>query len=160
MRDYVRTVAAAGWVLALVACGARDGVDVAAETAALMERAAALAAAEAAQDRQAALDFWAEDAIVHFAGSPPIVGRDGIAAMYDQFFPQIREFEAASTQVEMAASGDLAWELGTNRAVVIGGMGDLLDVGKYLAVWRKIGGEWYVVAVAASSDTPLMSPAP
>ena len=145
-------------LVALTGC-ARDPVpDLAQEIEALQARAVALAAAEAAMDRDAALAFWSEDAVMHLAGSPPIVGRAAVADLYEQVFAQIVEFEATSTQIELAAAGDLAWELGTNRTVVAGGQGGFVDTGKYLAVWRKIDGEWLIVAVAATSDAPYMAP--
>jgi hypothetical protein len=42
--------------------------------------------------------------------------------------------------------------------VLNGPDGDLLDVGKYLAVWKKIDGEWYIVALSYSSDAPAPAP--
>jgi len=131
-------------------------VDIAAETAALEARSAALVAAESAKDRDAALAFWAEDAVMHFAGGPAMVGRDALGGVYDQFFAQVRQFSAEGTRVVMAASGDLAYEIGINRAIVIGQQSDLVDVGKYLSVWQKIDGEWYVVAVSATSDAAFL----
>ena len=145
-------------IAALTGCARDSALDVAHEIETLQGRAAALAAAEAAMDSNAALGFWSDDAVMHLAGSPPIVGRAAVAALYEQVFAQIVEFEANSTQIELAAAGDLAWELGTNRTVVAGGQGGLVDTGKYLAVWRKIDGEWLIVAVAATSDAPYMAP--
>ena len=71
-------------------------------------------------------------------------------------YEDYREVVRLTTQ--LAAAGDLAWELGTNRTVVAGGQGGFVDMGKYLAVWRKIDGEWLIVAVAATSDAPYMVP--
>jgi hypothetical protein len=39
-----------------------------------------------------------------------------------------------------------------------GTQGDLLDIGKYLVVWRKVKGEWYVAALSVSSDAPAPVP--
>jgi hypothetical protein len=32
--------------------------------------------------------------------------------------------------------------------------GPVEDMGKYLVIWRKIDGEWFVAAIAVSSDAP------
>jgi hypothetical protein len=36
--------------------------------------------------------------------------------------------------------------------------GDLLDVGKYLAVLKKVDDEWFVVALSFTSDAPAPVP--
>jgi hypothetical protein len=45
----------------------------------------------------------------------------------------------------------MAWDYGWNRAVY---EGSIEDEGKYLAVWKKINGEWKSVAISFSSDKP------
>ena len=52
----------------------------------------------------------------------------------------------------------MAWEYGINRLVFTGPDGDIVDLGKYLATWRKVDGEWYVAVVSFSSDA--LPPAP
>jgi len=32
--------------------------------------------------------------------------------------------------------------------------GSLEVLGKYLSVWKKIEGDWFIVAIAASNDAP------
>jgi len=145
----------------LVAC-ARPGVDVAAETAAVQARSHAVAAAEAAQDTEAALAFWAADAIVQGAGSPQVQGHEAIRQIYNSLFGtgQLKQFEGTTSYLEVSQGGDLAYEYGINRFVFAGSDGDLLDVGKYLVVWKKIDGEWYAAALSFSSDAPAPVPLP
>ena len=90
------------------------------------------------------------------AGSPLIKGKEAIRELYEQYFESglLREFSGASSHLEMASSGDLAYEYGVNRMVLAGDDHDLLDVGKYLAVWKKINGEWLVIALSFTSDAP------
>ncbi|MDH3459079.1 MAG: DUF4440 domain-containing protein [Gemmatimonadota bacterium] len=149
-------------LLAVAVLGACSGprVDVAAETAAVQARSHGIAAAEAAQSTEQALTFWAEDAIVQPAGSPQVQGHDAIRTLYDSFFGsgQLKQFEGTTSYVEVSQGGDLAYEYGVNRFVLAGPSGDLLDIGKYLAIWRKIGGEWYVVALSFTSDAPAPVP--
>ena len=130
------------------------------ERAALQARTKGVVAAEVAFDVPEALKYWAEDAIMQPAGSPLIKGKKAIRELYKQYFESghLREFSGVSSHLEMAGSGDLAYEYGVNRMVLAGDNRDLLDVGKYLAVWKKINGEWLVVALSFTSDAPEPCP--
>ncbi len=77
------------------------------------------------------------------AGAQQVQGRDAIRALYGRFFSQLKQFGSITSHLEAPQGGDLAYEYGVNRLVLAGPEGDL-DVGKYLAVWRKIDGEWFV----------------
>jgi ketosteroid isomerase-like protein len=149
-------------LLAITVLGACSGprVDVAAETAHVRARSQALAAVEASQNTEGALAYWAQDAIAQPAGAPQIQGREAIRALYNSFFGggQLKKFEGTTTQLQVSSGGDLAYEYGVNRMVLPGPKGDLLDVGKYLVVWKKIDGEWYVAALSFTSDAPAPVP--
>lgn len=147
-------------VALLGGCAAAPQVDIEAETAAVHARSDAVVAAEAAQDAEASTVFWAPDAIVQPAGSPQLQGRDAVLALYREFFEggMLKDFSGTTSHLEVAASGDLAFEYGVNRMVVAGPDGDLLDIGKYLAVWKKIDGEWYIAALSFTSDAPAPAP--
>jgi ketosteroid isomerase-like protein len=154
--SFTFTMVAAG---ALAACAAPQ-VDVAAETEALRARSEGVVAAEAAFDVAAALAFWAEDAIVQGAGTPQIQGKDAIGQVYREYFESgmVKEFSGTTTHLEVSAAGDLAYEYGVNRFVITGPEGDLLDMGKYLVVWKKIDGDWFIAALAFTSDAPAPVP--
>jgi uncharacterized protein (TIGR02246 family) len=141
------------------ACAAGPQVDPAAEAEAIRARSAGIVAAEAAQDAERSTSFYAPDAVAQPAGSPQIQGRDAIRELYGHFFSgMLKDFEGITTEIEVAASGDLAYEYGINRMVLNGPDGDLLDIGKYLAVWRKLDGVWYIAALSFSSDAPAPVP--
>lgn len=154
--SFTFTIIAAG---VFAACAAPQ-VDVAAETEAVRARSAGVVAAEAAFNVAAALTFWAEDAIVQGAGAPQIQGKDAIGELYGQYFESgmLKEFSGQTSYLEVSAGGDLAYEYGVNRFVLAGPEGDLLDMGKYLVVWKKIDGEWFIVALAFTSDA--LAPVP
>jgi ketosteroid isomerase-like protein len=154
--SFTFTIVAAG---IFAACTAPQ-VDVATETEAVRARSEGVAAAEAAFDVAAALAFWADDAIVQGAGTPQIQGKDAIGELYREYFESgmLKEFSGTTSHLEVSAAGDLAYEYGVNRFVVAGPEGDLLDTGKYLAVWKKIDGEWSVAALAFTSDAPAPVP--
>ncbi len=111
-------------------------------------------AAEVAQDVEAALAFWAEDAIVQPAGAPQIEGHEAISDLYRQFYEggQLKEFSGTTTHMSVSQAGDLAYEYGVNRFVWQSPEGNLLEMGKYLTVWKKVDGEWFIAALSFTSD--------
>jgi ketosteroid isomerase-like protein len=121
---------------------------------ALHIRSDGLQAAESAFDATRATAFWATDAVIQPASSPVVVGRDAISALYRSFFSSgaIKELRGTPTHLTMARSGDLAYETGINRIVLRTPNGDVLDMGKYLLVWKRIDGEWYASALSYNSD--------
>jgi len=161
MGANMRTPSLAGiLIISLTACQtAGPAVDLDAELAAVKARSDGIIAAEMAMDTEAALAFFAPDAFAQPQAGPQIQGTEGLRQMYDQFFSQISALSLTATSYEVAASGDMAWEYGVNHITFAGPEGEFVDVGKYLAVWRKMDGEWMVAAVAFSSDAPPPSPA-
>ena len=141
-------------LVVLSGCTTPSSPDLAAEKAALHARMEGVVAAEAAFNVPEVLTYWAEGAIMQPAGSPQIEGKDAIRELLSQYFESglVREFSGSSSHMEMAAGGDLAYEYGVNRMVLAGEDGDLLDMGKYLAIWKKIDGEWMVAALSFTSD--------
>jgi methylated-DNA-protein-cysteine methyltransferase-like protein len=78
------------------------------------DRSRGVAAAEGRLDADAVMPFWAEDAVVHFAGAQPLVGRDAIHKMYATTFPKLKSFRGETAELHVAASGDIAWEMGSH----------------------------------------------
>jgi ketosteroid isomerase-like protein len=142
-------------MVVLAACAASPQVDLAAEKAAVEARSAGLAQAEAAKDVDAAINFWADDAIVQTAGAPATVGVDAVRKGYTEMFGALESFKSTPTAVNVAASGDVAWEHGVNDLVFSTPNGNVPDRGKYLVIWKKMNGEWYVAALSFTTDTPV-----
>lgn len=115
-------------------------------------------AAEAARDIDKALSYYADDLIAHAAGAPPIVGKAAMRAFYQMALNTEGVISNHSTAILVAASGEMAWEHGVNTTTIKGPNGPVQDVGKYLAVWRKVNGAWKMAAVAATSDAPAAVP--
>lgn len=156
MRSCTLSVSLA--LVTLAACS-QSRSDPRNEMEALRARSEAVVAAEMGRDTDRALSFWAEDAIVQPAGAPQIQGHDAIRALYGHFFsPQLKDFNGTRSQLILSEGGDLAYEYGINRITMAGPQGELLDVGKYLTVWRKVKGEWYIVALSFTSDAPAPLP--
>jgi ketosteroid isomerase-like protein len=58
--------------------------------------------------------------------------------------------------IEVAASADLGYYRGTYHVIVETADGPVEDVGKFLAIWKKIHGEWKVIAECVNSDLPAV----
>lgn len=60
----------------------------------------------------------------------------------------------APDQIIVSSSGDMALDRGTYRLTVAPDGKPQVDTGKYVVVWRKIGGEWKAAADIINSDLP------
>lgn len=141
---------------------AAPAVDLAAEEQAIRARSAEWLAAVQAKDMAAIMSVYAPDAITLFDGQI----RRGTAEI--QAGQEKEQAEAPDSQttwttsaVTVAASGDLAWETG-EVAVDLDGAGEKpASAGAFSTVWKKIDGQWRVVADAGTSITPAAEgPAP
>lgn len=57
-------------------------------------------------------------------------------------------------QIIVSSSGDMALDRGTYRLAIAPGATPQTDTGKYVVVWRKVGGEWRAAADIFNSDLP------
>ena len=60
----------------------------------------------------------------------------------------------APEQIIVSSSGDMALDRGTYRLAFTPNGAAQTDTGKYVVVWRKIGGEWKAAADIFNSDLP------
>jgi ketosteroid isomerase-like protein len=125
--------------------------DIESVRAEIQARSKALVAAEEAFDWEAAVTFFASDVVVQPANAPQIQGREAQLELYRNF-PKMIEFEGTTTAIVPAEGGDMAYEYGVNRFIFETPDGPLEDYGKYLAVWTKIDGEWFVAALSFSGN--------
>ena len=117
----------------------------------IQARSKELVAAEEAFDWEAAVTFYASDAVVQPANAPQIQGREAQLELY-RTFPKMIEFEGTTTAIIPAEGGDMGYEYGINRFIFDTPDGPLEDYGKYLVVWTKIDGEWFVAALSFSGN--------
>ena len=117
----------------------------------IQARSKALVAAEEAFDWEVAVTFFASDVVVQPANAPQIQGREAQLELY-RTFPKMIEFEGTTTVIIPSESGDMGYEYGINRFIFDTPDGPLEDYGKYLAVWTKIDGEWFVAALSFSGN--------
>jgi len=100
------------------------------------------------------LGFFAEDVVVQPPNMPQSKGLEAVRNFYTEFFKILVSSEGGLTEIIISEAGDMAWDYGWTRAVYEGPDGPIEDEGKYLEVWKKIDGEWKIVALSFSSDKP------
>ena len=57
-------------------------------------------------------------------------------------------------QIIVSSSGDMALDRGTYKLAIAPNGKAMTDTGKYVVVWRKVGGEWKAAADIFNSDLP------
>ena len=84
---------------------------------------------------------------------PQFVGREASYAFMKPFIEDVLiSIDGKPTQLEVSASGELAYDLGNSTAIVNSPDGPVEDKQKYLIIWKKIDGNWKAVAGSFSSD--------
>lgn len=64
------------------------------------------------------------------------------------------ELTFAPEQIVLSGSADMALDRGTYRLAIAPSGKAQSDTGKYVVVWRKVGGEWKAAADIFNSDLP------
>lgn len=135
--------------------------DVQAEEQAIRDLSRQWTEAARARDPDRMSGIYADDAIMYEPGREPVRGRSAIRSHYaDTTQLDIREIESEITNIEVAASGDLAYEVGQFRFEAEGPQGRISDRGVYLAVWRKRNGQWQIVHEVSNSSLPTTQAPP
>lgn len=119
----------------------------------LRQRQAAFLAALAARDATRTGSFFAENAVVHAAGMPPVRGRKAITEFYGKLFDFALSLESESETLRVSAGGDLAYDAGEAKNAFKSQQGEAEFVGKYLAVWVKEQGTWLIAAYSVSNNS-------
>ncbi len=91
-------------------------------------------------DAKALAALYAEDAVVMAPGSEPAEGRSAIEEHYKAGLEASKGSENIIKTLEVMDAGDWAVELGS--FVANASDGTHLDHGRYVAVWKKVGGKW------------------
>jgi len=108
-----------------------------------------------AKDVDKAVSFYADDAMQFHDKGPLAKGKAEIRAGWEQLEAEPgASLSYALTGVEVARSGDLAYEYGTYDFASKDKKGKTIDVkGKYVTVWKKqADGSWKVAADISNED--------
>ena len=136
---------------------ATPAVDEAAIAAAVDGITPAFAAAVAARDTNAIAAMYADDAHVLAPNMPRVDGKDAIRHSWAEFMstPGVDLVPEANTRIASEA-GDMVVELGTYVFKWQDASGKpMSDHGKYVSVYRRVGGEWKIAVDTYNSDIPL-----
>lgn len=108
-----------------------------------------------AKDAAGIAELYAEDGAVMPPNAPIGKGRTAIQRTWASMM-QTPGFDLTFVpeQILVSSSGDMALDRGTYRLAVAPDGTAQTDTGKYVVVWRKVGGEWKVAADIFNSDLP------
>ena len=138
-------------------CSSAPKVDLLAEEKAIRETETAFAKAAAAGDVDQVVAFYAEDAVMLPPGEAMATGKAAIRASWAALLslPDL-ELTWTPTKIEVAKSGDLAYDFGTYAMSHKDASGKVVnDRGKYATVWKKgATGGWKAVVDTNNSDLP------
>jgi ketosteroid isomerase-like protein len=97
--------------------------------------------------------YVSDDLVLQVPGMPQFVGREAGYAFMKPFIEDVLiSIDGKPAQLEVSASGELAYDLGNSTAMVNSPDGPVEDKQKYLIIWKKIDGNWKAVAGSFSSD--------
>ena len=97
--------------------------------------------------------YVTDDLILQVPGMPQFVGREASYAFMKPFIEDVLiSIDGKPAQLEVSASGELAYDLGNSTAMVNSPDGPVEDKQKYLIIWKKVDGNWKAVAGSFSSD--------
>ena len=130
-------------------------VDAAAEERAIRGQVAQWVERVKAKDAAAIAQFYTEDGAVMPPNMAIGKGRPAIQKVWaDMMATPGFDLTFAPEQIVISASGDMALDRGTYRLTVSPAGTPQTDTGKYVVVWRKVGGEWKAAADIFNSDLP------
>ena len=129
--------------------------DAAAEEAAIRGEVARWQGLVKAKDAAAIAELYTEDGAVMPANAPIGKGRAAIQQTWAAMLATPAfDLTFSPEQIVVASSGDMALDRGTYRLTVAPGGTAQTDNGKYVVVWRKVGGTWKAAADIFNSDNP------
>ena len=113
-------------------------------------------AAIATKDADAIADFYTKDGAILPPGAPLAEGREAIAEVWAGLVG-LEEFSLSfvPTKIDIAASADMASDVGTYSLGYASESGPVRDEGKYVVVWRKVDDTWKAAADIFNSNGAL-----
>lgn len=99
--------------------------------------------------------LYTSDGLLLPSNSPPIEGPVAIAKVWESWgeLPNV-EIVFGADRIEVSSSGDLAYDYGWYTFAFDTDNGRVTDKGKYVVVWKKVGGAWKVAADIFNTNLP------
>jgi uncharacterized protein (TIGR02246 family) len=108
------------------------------------------------KDAAGIAELYADDGAVMPPNAPIGKGRAGIRQTWASMMSTPGfDLTFVPEQIIVSSSGDMALDRGTYRLAIAPDGTAQTDTGKYVVVWRKIGGEWKAAADIFNSDLPV-----
>lgn len=118
----------------------------------LTQRYADWMVAIADKDISVIASLYADDAVYMPPGRARQVGRAAVVATWKTYFERA-DFRALYTpQLNVAASLDVAYDIGTYRLTLTRDGKYVEVVGKYVVVWKKVGDDWRIAVDIDNTD--------
>ena len=149
------TIILVGVSLAVSSRTTAQTADTAAEEQIIRQVSQQWVGAVATKDPAATVQFYTDDSVLLPQGAPLAEGHDAIAKVWRGYF-DLPDFSLTfgPTKINVSLSGDMAYEIGTYALGFRGDKGPVQEKGKYVVVWRKVGGTWKAAADIFNSDGP------
>ena len=139
--------------IVILSCNNTPQVDVETEVAKIYKLDSLWQEAMNAKDTEKTTGFFSADGLMMPSNSPAIKGHDKIKEYFDAWLPDTNVISTFTPEIiEVAASGDIAYDRGNYHFEMITTDGILKADGKYIIVWKKINGEWKAIADISNSD--------
>ena len=107
--------------------------------------------AESRQDLDSSLTFIAPDGYYLASDWPTLQGRDAVAEYLEAAFALPQDtILGGPIHIDVAASGEMAYEVGQTDVKYNFASGDTTIKAHYIVVWKKLGGRWQAVATSVS----------
>lgn len=132
------------------------GPDLASEERAIRDLDARWLQAAQAKDAAGEAAMFASDGVAYREHVEPLAGPAAYQAYVTKFNMDNPMVNVSWTTeaIRVAESGDLAVQTGEYRLMALGPRGGREDRGRYVTVWKKVGGEWKVAHDIGSTTMP------
>jgi uncharacterized protein (TIGR02246 family) len=130
--------------------------DVAAEEKAIRDRDAEWLKAAQARDAAGEAALFADDGVAYREHQDPFVGPAAVQAYGTKFYANNPKGNATWTTdaIRFGESADLAIQTGEYHYTGLGPKGVGEDKGRFVTVWKKVGGQWKVAYDIGSTTMP------
>ena len=112
----------------------------------------------ASRDTAAIGALFADDAVAFAPNAPAAKGPSAVAKSYGGLFRLGKDVKLTfePSNVSVAQAGDMAVEHGTYQMSWVDAKGKTMkDHGNYVTAWKKVNGQWKVVADINASEVPM-----
>jgi uncharacterized protein (TIGR02246 family) len=150
-------------LIALAGCNQPAADTRAADAQAIKDLDTQWSKTAATHDVDATVAYYSDDASVLPPNAPLATTKEAIRAGWAEILAPGSDISWQSNKVEVASSGDLAYDVGSYTMTTKDAQGHVAtDHEKYTEVWKKEpDGKWKTVADVWNSDLPLATaPAP